>query len=149
MRHINMSYIAIFLQKSIKYVINDIIGGGYMSDESILAIFEQIDKLKNPSLKSDESTAESATDKNAASIDPDQLALREVLTSISEEIQRVRIQNNLTQYELCQATNMSQSNLSKIQNGKIMPRIDTLLKIASVTHTKLVISFEDIEEEEE
>ena len=54
-------------------------------------------------------------------------------------------QNNFTQEDLCRITNMSQSNISKIQNGKVVPRIETLQKIASATHTRLVICFEDIE----
>ena len=52
---------------------------------------------------------------------------------------------NRTQEELCRITNMSQSNISKIQNGKVVPRIETLQKIAEATHTRLVISFESIE----
>lgn len=40
---------------------------------------------------------------------------------------------------------MSQSNISKIQNGKVVPRIETLHKIATATHTRLVISFESME----
>ena len=74
--------------------------------------------------------------------------LREVLNSVSEEIKRVLDENNFTQEDLCRITNMSQSNISKIQNGKVVPRIETLQKIAAATHTRLVISFESMEGEE-
>ena len=71
--------------------------------------------------------------------------LREVLNGVSEEIQRVLDENNFTQEDLCRITNMSQSNISKIQNGKVVPKIETLQKIAMATNTRLVISFESIE----
>lgn len=38
-------------------------------------------------------------------------------------------ENNFTQEDLCRITNMSQSNISKIQNGKVVPRIETLQNI--------------------
>ena len=55
---------------------------------------------------------------------------------------------DFTQEDLCRITNMSQSNISKIQNGKVVPRIETLQKIANATHTRLVISFESMEGED-
>ena len=60
----------------------------------------------------------------------------------------VRPEKDVTQEDLCRITKMSQSNISKIQNGKVVPRIETLQKIAMATHTRLVISFESREEEE-
>ena len=105
-----------------------------MNDKAINSIIEQISNLKKPVSESKEKVADSSED-----------ALREVLNSVSEEIQRVLDLNNFTQEDLCQITGMSQSNISKIQNGKVVPRIETLQKIAVATHTKLVISFESIE----
>lgn len=105
-----------------------------MNDNDMNSIFEQINNLKKPNSKS--------ADKN---MDTSKDTLREVLNSVSEEIQRVLNENNLTQEDLCQIANMSQSNISKIQNGKVVPRIETLQKIAMATHTRLVISFESIE----
>lgn len=55
-------------------------------------------------------------------IDNSQDTLHEVLSGVSEEIQRVLDENNFTQEDLCRITNMSQSNISKIQNGKVVPR---------------------------
>lgn len=74
--------------------------------------------------------------------------LQEILINISQEIQRVLDENEFTQEELCKITEMSQSNLSKILNGKVVPRLETLQKIALATHTKLIISFESLEGDE-
>ena len=106
-----------------------------MANDDMNSIFEQIDNLKKPVGKLKEEN-------------PEKDDLREVLSSVSEEIKRVLAENNFTQEDLCHITNMSQSNISKIQNGKVVPRIETLQKIATATHTKLVISFESMEGEE-
>lgn len=108
-----------------------------MTNEDIKSIFEQIDNLNKAFV---ESKTENVEDKGDL--------LRDVLKGVSEEIQRVLDENNFTQEELCRVTNMSQSNISKIQNGRVVPRIETLCKIANATHTRLVISFENVEGEE-
>ena len=108
-----------------------------MNNEDMKAIFEQIVNLKKPDKKSGEVEIKMPND-----------TLSEVLKGVSEEIQRVLDENNYTQEDLCRITNMSQSNISKIQNGKVVPRIETLQKIAVATHTKLVISFESMEGDE-
>lgn len=105
-----------------------------MNNKDMNSIFEQINNLKKPVAEVEEKTIDIAGD-----------ALKEVLNSVSEEIQRVLDENNFTQEDLCRITNMSQSNISKIQNGKVVPRIETLQKIAAATNTKLVISFESME----
>ena len=106
-----------------------------MASDDMNSIFDQIDNLKKPVGKLKEEN-------------PEKNDLREVLSSVSEEIKRVLAENNFTQEDLCHITNMSQSNISKIQNGKVVPRIETLQKIAAATHTKLVISCESMEGEE-
>ena len=98
-------------------------------------IFEQINNLKKPIMQTEE-------------VHPEKDELREVLNSVSDEIKRVMDENDFTQEDLCRITKMSQSNISKIQNGKVVPRIETLQKIAMATQTRLVISFESREEEE-
>ena len=105
-----------------------------MNSKDMNSIFEQINNLKKPVDESTETKVEVSKD-----------ALREVLNSVSEEIQRVLSENNFTQEDLCRITNMSQSNISKIQNGKVIPRIETLQKIATATGTRLIISFESME----
>lgn len=82
-----------------------------MSNEDMKSIFEQINDLKKPVSESREEM-----------IDNSQDTLHEVLSGVSEEIQRVLDENNFTQEDLCRITNMSQSNISKIQNGKVVPR---------------------------
>ena len=104
-----------------------------MSENEIDAIFEQINKLKIPA-----SNSETAPANNANS------DLSEMLSGVSAEIQRILDENKLTQEDLCKITGMSQSNVSKILNGKVAPRLDTLQKIAASTNTKLVVSFEKI-----
>ena len=108
-----------------------------MNNEDMKSIFDQINNLKKPVTESKETNAAYEKD-----------AFREVLNGISEEIQRVLDENDFTQEDLCRITNMSQSNISKIQNGKVVPRIETLQKIANATHTRHVISFESQEGED-
>ena len=105
-----------------------------MNTEDMSSIFEQIDNLKKP-----------VSESKGKTFDASKNTLREVLNGVSEEIQRVLDENNFTQEDLCRITNMSQSNISKIQNGKVVPKIETLQKIAMATNTRLVISFESIE----
>ena len=76
-----------------------------MSNEDMKSIFEQINNLKKPVSESREEM-----------IDNSQDTLHEVLSGVSEEIQRVLDENNFTQEDLCRITNMSQSNISKIQD---------------------------------
>ncbi len=106
-----------------------------MPNEDMSSIFEQINNLKIPTKGT-----------NIVAVEKD--SLRDVLKDVSEEIKRVMVENDFTQEDLCRITNMSQSNISKIQNCKIVPKIETLQKIAEATHTKLVISFESKEGED-
>ena len=122
---------------SIKYVILNIKEVAIMSSTDLSYIFEQINNLKKPD----------SEHKDELIID-EKVSLREVLDTISDEIQRVMDENNFTQEDLCRITNMSQSNISKIKNGKVVPKIETLQKIATATHTRLVISFENLEGDE-
>lgn len=103
-----------------------------MNNAEIKTILEQINNLKSPSV-------EQKTD------DDSNKALKNVLAGVSEEIQRVMDVNDFTQEDLCRITDMSQSNISKILNGKVVPKIETLQKIAEATHTRLVISFENLD----
>lgn len=120
-----------------KYVILNILEGEIVSKNEMDAIFEQINKLNKPISTKEQDHGEGINS-----------SLSDVLNGISEEIQRVLDDNNFTQEDLCEITGMSQSNISKILNGKVAPRIDTLQKIAASTHTRLVISFENIEKED-
>lgn len=103
-----------------------------MNNAEIKTILEQINNLKSPRV-------EQKTD------DDSNKAVKNVLAGVSEEIQRVMDVNDFTQEDLCRITDMSQSNISKILNGKVAPKIETLQKIAEATHTRLVISFENLD----
>ena len=103
-----------------------------MNNAEIKTILEQINNLKSPRV-------EQKTD------DDSNKAVKNVLAGVSEEIQRVMDVNDFTQEDLCRITDMSQSNISKILNGKVVPKIETLQKIAEATHTRLVISFENLD----
>lgn len=104
-----------------------------MSENEIDAIIEQINKLKKPT-----SNAETIPVNNYDS------ALGDMLNRVSVEIQRILDVNRLTQEDLCKITGMSQSNVSKILNGKVAPRLDTLQKIAAATNTEHIVSCERI-----
>ncbi len=104
-----------------------------MGENEMDAIFEQINKLNKPVSNSETTPVSSANS-----------ALGDMLNGVSVEIQRILDENKLTQEDLCKITGMSQSNVSKILNGKVVPRLDTLQKIAASTNTKLVVSFEKI-----
>ena len=114
-----------------KYAMFDIKKGGdfNMPNEDMSSIFEQINNLKVPT-------------KGTSIVALENESLHDVLKDLSEEIKRVMMENDFTQEDLCRITNMSQSNISKIQNCKVVPKIETLQKIAEATHTKLIISFE-------
>lgn len=103
-----------------------------MNNKEMKSILDQINNLKSPSIK--QKTG-----------DVSNRVVKDVLVGVSEEIQRVMDANDFTQEDLCRITDMSQSNISKILNGKVVPKIDTLQKIAEATHTRLVISFENVD----
>ena len=52
---------------------------------------------------------------------------------------------DLTQKQLAQRSGVSQSNISKIENGNYQPSLSTLKRIAGALGKRLVVSFEDPE----
>ena len=62
-----------------------------------------------------------------------------------EKIKKTRIQKEFTQKQLAEKCGMYESQIRKYESGKINPKIETLQKIATATHTRLVISFENLE----
>ena len=52
---------------------------------------------------------------------------------------------NLTQKQSAQRSGVSQSNISKIENGNYQPSLSTLKRIAGALGKRLVVSFEDPE----
>lgn len=52
-----------------------------------------------------------------------------------------RIEQNLTQEQLAQASGIRQSNISRIENGTCSPNVETLQKLAAAMGKKLHIEF--------
>ena len=107
-----------------------------MSDKNIYSILNLIEQL--------------TITEDCSNIEPkinDEEALNILLKNISFKIQKIMKNNNLTQEDLCKITNMSQSNISKIHNRKVIPRIDTLNKIANATNTQLTINNKNNDED--
>jgi aspartate racemase len=52
-------------------------------------------------------------------------------TNFGENLKNIRTDLEITQDDLCQKLGIDRSYLSKIENGKINPTLDTILKIAS------------------
>lgn len=67
---------------------------------------------------------------------------------LSDNIKRLRIQNNLTQQELADAVFVSRSAIANYENGKRTPDIDTLLLLAKIFNVSLkeLVVEESIEE---
>lgn len=49
---------------------------------------------------------------------------------VGKRIARLRLRAGLTQAELARLASVDQQNLSKIERGAIVPRLDTAMKIA-------------------
>ena len=52
-----------------------------------------------------------------------------------------RSKNKMTQAELARKTGIRQSNISRIENGKCSPNLDTLIKLAKGLNKKIQIQF--------
>ena len=66
---------------------------------------------------------------------------------IREKIIEIRKSKNMSQKELAEKTNIPQANISKIENGRFIPSITVLKRIADGLEKRLSIEFTDIEEE--
>ena len=70
----------------------------------------------------------------------------DIYHEIAELIISTRVELGLTQGQLAHLTNVSQSNISKFENGITRPSITTLKKIADGIGKRLVISFSEKED---
>lgn len=61
---------------------------------------------------------------------------------LTQEIIRLRIENDLTQKQLAQLIGTKQSAISRIENGSYNPSIEFIEKIASAFNKKLIVKFE-------
>ena len=70
----------------------------------------------------------------------------DVYEELSQLIINSRNSLDLTQNQLAEKSGVSQSNISKIENGSYRPSIATLKKIANALEKRLVIDFADRED---
>ena len=59
---------------------------------------------------------------------------------IQAELIRARIESRMTQAELSKKSGIRQSNISRIENGNALPKLDTLQALATAMGKKLKIS---------
>ena len=70
---------------------------------------------------------------------------------IFERLKNICKQRNITNYALAKATNLSNSSISNLMNGKTTPYVDTLLRICSaldISITELIGEDEKFNSEE-
>ena len=67
----------------------------------------------------------------------------DINTELCQLIISTRNSLNITQNQLAEKSGVTQSNISKIENGSYRPSISTLKKIANALGKRLVIDFVD------
>lgn len=68
---------------------------------------------------------------------------------IGELVKETRIELGITQQELSKRTGISQSSISRIENGSSIPNLVTLKKIGDSIGKKIVVTYENLEEDME
>lgn len=66
-----------------------------------------------------------------------EIVLESYLKKLGKNISQIRKKKNYTQYKLAQEILTDQSNLARIEDGKVNPTVKTLLKISSVLDCKV------------
>lgn len=56
---------------------------------------------------------------------------------IGQVIKNKRIQGNITQLELSEKTGISRNYISDVENGRYVPSVETLIKLAKVLNINL------------
>lgn len=59
---------------------------------------------------------------------------------VQAELIRARMECNMTQAELAEKSGIRQSNISRIENGNALPRLDTLEALAQAMGKRIKIS---------
>lgn len=70
----------------------------------------------------------------------------DIYSELCQLIINTRISVDMTQNQLAEKSGVSQSNISKIENGSYRPSVATLKKIADALGKRLVIDFIDKED---
>jgi transcriptional regulator with XRE-family HTH domain len=66
-----------------------------------------------------------------------EITLEVYLKKLGKNIALIRKKKNLSQYKLAQEILTDQSNLARIEDGKVNPTVKTLLKISSALDCKV------------
>lgn len=66
----------------------------------------------------------------------------DVESQIQSALIKARIESKLTQSELAVKSGIRQSNISRIERGSSVPRIDTLVALAKAMGKKVVVSIQ-------
>jgi len=74
--------------------------------------------------------------------------MSDTVDTIANNIKRLRTLKNLSQKEVSLSVSIPQGQYSRIENGKVMPTIPTLEKIASLFEVSLVEFFKSDDAEE-
>ena len=61
----------------------------------------------------------------------------ELLKKIGDRIKQLRVEKGISQQELAAALDYEKSNMSRLESGRINPRIGTLQKVAAVLQVSL------------
>lgn len=61
----------------------------------------------------------------------------ELLLKIGERIKQLRMEKGISQQQLAAALDYEKSNMSRLESGRINPRIATLQKVANVLNVSL------------
>jgi DNA-binding XRE family transcriptional regulator len=64
------------------------------------------------------------------------------LKKLGQKIVQIREKKKMTQYKLAKDILTDQSNLARIEEGKVNPTVKTLLKISSILNCKVKDLFE-------
>lgn len=59
------------------------------------------------------------------------------LKKLGQKIARIRERKKMSQYKLAKEILMDQSNLARIEDGKVNPTVKTLLKISAILKCKV------------
>lgn len=69
--------------------------------------------------------------------------MSEIEINIGERVRKLRTERGLTLQDVANFTGFSKALISQIENGVVMPPINTLAKIAKVLNVKMTYFFED------
>ncbi|TCC99102.1 XRE family transcriptional regulator [Pedobacter frigidisoli] len=61
----------------------------------------------------------------------------ELLKNIGQRIKELRKQQGMPQIELAVELNYEKSNMSRLESGRVNPRVSTLLKVAQALNVEL------------